>query len=72
MSKYYESEKIVIETVGKKMELLIFRPTVNAKDKANTPGILWIHGGGYVTGMAKMIYMSRFEVFKRTYRRIGD
>ena len=24
-----------------------------------TPGILWIHGGGYVTGMAGMIYMSR-------------
>lgn len=59
MSKYYVSEKIKIETVGKEIELLIFRPTVNAKDKANTPGILWIHGGGYVTGMAKMIYMSR-------------
>ena len=41
------------------MELFIFRPTVNAKDKENTPGILWIHGGGYVTGMAKMIYISR-------------
>ena len=59
MSKYYVSEKTQIETVGKEIELLIFRPTVNAKDKANTPGILWIHGGGYVTGMAKMIYMSR-------------
>lgn len=59
MSRYYVSEKIKIETVGKEIELLIFRPTVNAKDKANTPGILWIHGGGYVTGMAKMIYMSR-------------
>lgn len=59
MSKYYVSEKIKIEIVGKEIELLIFRPTVNAKDKANTPGILWIHGGGYVTGMAKMIYMSR-------------
>ena len=26
---------------------------------ARPPGILWIHGGGYVTGMARMIYMSR-------------
>lgn len=67
MSKYYESEKIQIETVGKKIELLIFRPTVNAKDKANTPGILWIHGGGYVTGMAKMIYMSRAIEFVKKY-----
>ena len=67
MSKYYVSEKIKIETVGKEIELLIFRPTVNAKDKANTPGILWIHGGGYVTGMAKMIYMSRAMNFVKKY-----
>ncbi|MBQ6835768.1 MAG: alpha/beta hydrolase [Clostridia bacterium] len=36
--------------------LLILRPTEN---KDRQPGILWIHGGGYVTGMASMIYMSR-------------
>ena len=42
-----------------KLELLILRPTINAKPRDKTPGILWIHGGGYVTGMAKMIYMSR-------------
>ena len=41
------------------MELFILHPTINAKPKERTPGILWIHGGGYVTGMAKMIYMSR-------------
>ena len=67
MSKYYKAEKIQIETVGKKIDLLIFRPTINAKDKANTPGILWIHGGGYVTGMAKMIYMSRAIALVKKY-----
>ena len=41
------------------MKLLILRPTVNIKPPEQTPGILWIHGGGYVTGMAGMIYMSR-------------
>lgn len=39
--------------------MLILRPITNARPKAKTPGILWIHGGGYVTGMAGMIYMSR-------------
>ncbi|MBQ3104911.1 MAG: alpha/beta hydrolase, partial [Lachnospiraceae bacterium] len=67
MSKYYMSEKIQIETVGNVIELLIFRPTINAKNKANTPGILWIHGGGYVTGMAKMIYISRAIALVKKY-----
>lgn len=39
--------------------MLILRPTRSAKLKEKTPGILWIHGGGYITGMAEMIYMSR-------------
>lgn len=67
MSKYYVSEKIQIETVGNEIDLLIFRPTINAKNKANTPGILWIHGGGYVTGMAKMIYISRAIALVKKY-----
>lgn len=41
------------------MRLLILRPTKAAKPRENTPGILWIHGGGYATGMAAMVFMSR-------------
>ena len=26
---------------------------------ANAPGVLWIHGGGYITGLKEMVYMSR-------------
>ena len=59
MSKYYKSKSIKIESTGKKIELLIFQPTLNAKPKDKTSAILWIHGGGYITGMARMIYMSR-------------
>ena len=59
MSKYYKSKSIKIESTGKKIELLIFQPTLNAKPQNKTPAILWIHGGGYITGMARMIYMSR-------------
>ena len=27
--------------------------------KPNAPGVLWIHGGGYMVGMKEMVYMSR-------------
>ena len=59
MSRYYKSEKVKIKSTGRDIELLVFHPVKNAKPKEKTPGILWIHGGGYVTGMAGMIYMSR-------------
>ena len=49
----------VQKTIVGNLPLLILQPTINAKPKENTPGILWIHGGGYVVGMASMIYMSR-------------
>lgn len=49
------------------MELLILRPTVNAKPWEKTPGILWIHGGGYAVGTARMIYVSRALNLVRKY-----
>ena len=49
----------VQKTIVGNLPLLILQPTINAKPKENTPGILWIHGGGYVVGMASIIYMSR-------------
>ena len=57
--KDYTVNKVKINSTGGKIDLLVLRPITNAKPKAKTPGILWIHGGGYVTGMAGMIYMSR-------------
>ena len=57
--KDYTANKVKINSTGGKIDLLILRPSTKAKPKAKTPGILWIHGGGYVTGMAGMIYMSR-------------
>lgn len=59
MKKDYRVEKKKIQSSGGEMDLLILKPTTNAKSKEKTPGILWIHGGGYATGMAGMIYMSR-------------
>lgn len=67
MGKYYTIEKKKIPSRGRDIEVWIVRPTVNARPKEKTPGILWIHGGGYVTGMAGMIYMSRAIALVKKY-----
>ena len=44
--------------------MLILRP----KDAtAGKPGVLWIHGGGYITGMKEMVYMSRAADLVKKY-----
>lgn len=58
MSRKYYSEKRVIRTEDGSLKLTVVRPKKRAGGK-RPPGILWIHGGGYITGMAGMIYMSR-------------
>jgi len=57
--KYYTIEKRKIPSTGRPIKILILRPTKNAKSKSKTSGILWIHGGGYATGMSSMIYFTR-------------
>ena len=59
MSKYYTCEKKIVSSIGKEIKVLILKPKKNRKPKEKTPCILWIHGGGYRTGMAEMIYISR-------------
>jgi acetyl esterase/lipase len=27
--------------------------------RKDAPGVVWIHGGGYILGMKEMVYMSR-------------
>ena len=44
-----------IPASGRKMKLIVLSPQEN---RGLVPGILWIHGGGYVTGMAAMVYAS--------------
>ncbi len=41
---------------GKSIPALILSPKIPQK---NAPGILWIHGGGYMYGMKEMVHMSR-------------
>ena len=55
----YTVEKRKIPSTQRNIKTLIFRPTASKKEPMKTPGILWIHGGGYATGMAEMAYFSR-------------
>lgn len=48
--------KVTIPTASHKMPVLILSPKEGAK---NAPGVLWIHGGGYILGMKEMVHMSR-------------
>jgi len=67
MGKGYTVTKQTIYSEGNALKVWVLRPTTEAKPPRKTPGILWIHGGGYVTGMAEMIYMSRALNLVRHY-----
>lgn len=49
-------QKIKIPCGHHKIPALVLSPKEKA---ANAPGILWIHGGGYIAGMKEMVHMSR-------------
>ena len=53
---HVKTEYIRIPVQGKQLRVLVCRP-IERKGKA--PGVLWLHGGGYMTGMPEMVYMSR-------------
>ncbi|MBQ8953053.1 MAG: alpha/beta hydrolase [Clostridia bacterium] len=49
-------EKRVIPSPAGRMKILLLRAGNQIEP---VPGILWIHGGGYITGMAAMVHVSR-------------
>ena len=54
MKKYrLKSETIRIPCASGKRRLVILSPK---EESGLLPGILWIHGGGYITGMAEMVH----------------
>ena len=64
---WYTMARRWIPSTGHDIALYIFRPRKNTRHQAQTPGVLWIHGGGYVVGMAKMIYLSRAMALVKKY-----
>ena len=50
------SEKVKIQTSEGSIPALVLKPL---DPKPHAPGVLWIHGGGHLTGMKEMVFMSR-------------
>ena len=44
----------VTEAKAGNVPLIILKPQT---PKTGVPGILWLHGGGYITGMKEMVFI---------------
>lgn len=67
MSRYYIKTTVRIPVEGRRVKLLIFRPVKARKTPARTPAVLWLHGGGYATGMAEMFYFTRAKALVKKF-----
>ena len=61
----YRVEKHHLTADGHRMKLYVLRPTLLLPGGA--PGVLWIHGGGYVIGMSEMVFLSRAMDLVKSY-----
>ena len=55
-TKGIRSKRVSIRVNGRRVPLLILKPLT---EPSNAPGVMWIHGGGYMTGMKEMAYIGR-------------
>lgn len=53
-----------IDTPAGRMRMIILRPK---EQQGPVPGMLWIHGGGYVTGYAAMAYITMGRTLAKHY-----
>ena len=67
MERRFDIRKAVVPAGGHALKLLILLPKGNRHPPEKTPGILWIHGGGYAVGMAGMVFMSRAKRLVTSY-----
>lgn len=51
-------KKIMIEAHGRKIPALVLTRAIENRTE-NAPGVLWLHGGGYILGMKEMVHMGR-------------
>lgn len=65
--KGYTIERRSIPSSAGNMNILILRPTENKKSPEETPAVLWIHGGGYVSGFSWMVLWSRAARLVKQY-----
>ena len=50
------SRRLTIKVNNRRVGLLILSPV---KKTGKTTGVMWIHGGGYMTGVKEMAYIGR-------------
>ena len=49
-------EKVRIPVGARRMPALVLRPL---QQRSDAPGVLWLHGGGYLTGMKERVFLPR-------------
>lgn len=59
--------KIKIEMHGRKIPALVLSRAAIENRKEKAPGILWLHGGGYILGMKEMVHMGRAADLVKEY-----
>lgn len=60
-------ERIKISSAGRDIRLLLLRPTLSRLAAEDTPALLWLHGGGYATGMPEMAFFTRALALVKKY-----
>ena len=61
--KRMKTRTLKISSPAGRMKIIVLKPG----ERKPVPGILWIHGGGYVLGMASMVHMSCGKLLGRKY-----
>ena len=61
------TRRVMIPTGDRMREKLLILSPGGEGSGAGRTGVLWIHGGGYVTGMAEMVYLSRARALVKRY-----
>ncbi len=68
MFRFWAGKDILAENIKVgNVPTLVLHSKDRKFDSGKRPGILWIHGGGYATGMKEMVYIGRAESLVRKY-----
>ena len=65
--RHYKIKKIKLNLNDRKLKLLLALPLKSKIERNLTPGVLWIHGGGYAVGSSKMFYFTRVKSLVKKY-----
>ena len=60
------TKRVTIPSDSGGLQVLVLTPTEPAPAEGR-PGVLWIHGGGYLSGMAEMVYLTRAQDLVRKH-----